>query len=156
MKKTAGSTVVFFALMLAPFISGLKDPVTTSAKNSPEQTENPDLASVVMEGKCVVVCDKNSLPPKDMIYPYPSPTSFRAKKIAFSAIKNEDASYSNNGGDQSVVKFDYVLVNYGNSYDAITSTFTAKVNGIYSFEFTVFKNRFRYPLTIALTVSILV
>ena len=70
-------------------------------------------------------------------------------KIAFTAIRNENPLDLS----RNIIKFDYVQVNYGNAYSIRTSTFTAPMNGVYMFEFVIFKRLSRSSLTVALTVS---
>ena len=138
----------FLLLMLILCVSAAADFYTSSSQLiENEKTDYTD--NVVLEGNCVVVCDADSLPDRSMASSVKTESRLE-NKIAFTAIRNEDNMYI---GKDNIIKFDFVIVNRGNAYNKQTSTFTAPVNGVYMFEFTVFKHYSRsYSLTIALTV----
>lgn len=73
---------------------------------------------------------------------------WRNKKIAFSAYLSADRTLGRN----QHVKFDRVLLNDGNGYEASTGVFRAPVSGVYSFTFVV-AQRHRYEIRLNLVVD---
>jgi len=135
-------------------ITDSAEPISSSSNQQQEEGEE-DAApttggSKVLEGSCVVVCDDESVSQsqvKDTFWSVPS-KRFN-QKVAFTVVRN-DSPLEMSG---SVINFDYAEVNKGNAYSLQASAFTAPVDGIYMFEFIVFKRLNRSPLKIALTVS---
>uniref|UniRef100_W5ML54 Cerebellin 1 precursor n=1 Tax=Lepisosteus oculatus TaxID=7918 RepID=W5ML54_LEPOC len=93
---------------------------------------------IVLEGKCLVVCDSN--PTSD-----PTGTALGisvrsgSAKVAFSAVRNTNHEPSEMSNRTMVIYFDQVLVNIGSNFDADRSNFIAPRKGIYSFNFHVVK-----------------
>uniref|UniRef100_A0A667IYR3 Cerebellin 1 n=1 Tax=Lynx canadensis TaxID=61383 RepID=A0A667IYR3_LYNCA len=93
---------------------------------------------IVLEGKCLVVCDSN--PTSD-----PTGTALGisvrsgSAKVAFSAIRSTNHEPSEMSNRTMIIYFDQVLVNIGNNFDSERSTFIAPRKGIYSFNFHVVK-----------------
>ncbi|KAB1274573.1 Cerebellin-1 [Camelus dromedarius] len=102
----------------------------------PNETE-----PIVLEGKCLVVCDSN--PTSD-----PTGTALGisvrsgSAKVAFSAIRSTNHEPS--------VR---VLVNIGNNFDSERSTFIAPRKGIYSFNFHVVKVYNRQTIQVSLMLN---
>ncbi|MEQ2258422.1 Cerebellin-1, partial [Xenotaenia resolanae] len=93
---------------------------------------------IVLEGKCLVVCDSN--PTSD-----PTGTALGisvrsgSAKVAFSAVRNTNHEPSEMSNRTMVIYFDRVLVNVGRNFDEERSNFIAPRKGIYSFNFHVVK-----------------
>ncbi|NXD51159.1 CBLN1 protein, partial [Corvus moneduloides] len=93
---------------------------------------------IVLEGKCLVVCDSN--PTSD-----PTGTALGisvrsgSAKVAFSAIRSTNHEPSEMSNKTRIIYFDQVLVNIGSNFDSERSTFIAPRKGIYSFNFHVVK-----------------
>uniref|UniRef100_A0A3B5LCA1 C1q domain-containing protein n=1 Tax=Xiphophorus couchianus TaxID=32473 RepID=A0A3B5LCA1_9TELE len=93
---------------------------------------------IVLEGKCLVVCDSN--PTSD-----PTGTALGisvrsgSAKVAFSAVRNTNHEPSEMSNRTMVIYFDQVLVNIGRNFDEERSNFIAPRKGIYSFSFYVVK-----------------
>ncbi|KAL9839502.1 cerebellin-1 isoform 2-T2 [Geothlypis trichas] len=93
---------------------------------------------IVLEGKCLVVCDSN--PTSD-----PTGTALGisvrsgSAKVAFSAIRSTNHEPSEMSNRTMIIYFDQVLVNIGSNFDSERSTFIAPRKGIYSFNFHVVK-----------------
>lgn len=131
------------------FMTSSKSQALTPASNS--NFNNLPNSKVAMEGDCTLVCDANSVQMSKSITEKNERN--RSKKVAFSAFRNENNLFKSTRGRGSVVVFDYVAVNLGESYDKLTSEFIAPVDGVYNFNFNVFKHYNRETLSIALTVS---
>uniref|UniRef100_A0ACB8EAQ0 Cerebellin-1 n=1 Tax=Sphaerodactylus townsendi TaxID=933632 RepID=A0ACB8EAQ0_9SAUR len=93
---------------------------------------------IILEGKCLVVCDSN--PASD-----PTGTALGisvrsgSAKVAFSAIRSTNHEPSEMSNRTMIIYFDQVLVNIGLNFDSERSTFIAPRKGIYSFNFHVVK-----------------
>ncbi|GAB0195601.1 cerebellin-1 [Grus japonensis] len=93
---------------------------------------------IVLEGKCLVVCDSN--PTSD-----PTGTALGisvrsgSAKVAFSAIRSTNHEPSEMSNRTMIIYFDQVLVNIGSNFDSERSTFISPRKGIYSFNFHVVK-----------------
>ncbi|KAL7851704.1 hypothetical protein AOLI_G00220600 [Acnodon oligacanthus] len=98
-----------------------------------------DTEPVVLEGKCLVVCDSN--PSGDGAGAASFGISVRAAgaKVAFSAVRGTNHEPSEMSNKSMTIYFDQVLVNIGNHFDLKASVFTAPRRGIYSFSFHVVK-----------------
>uniref|UniRef100_A0A8D3CC63 Cerebellin 1 precursor n=1 Tax=Scophthalmus maximus TaxID=52904 RepID=A0A8D3CC63_SCOMX len=89
----------------------------------PARAQN-ETEPIVLEGKCLVVCDSN---------PAADPTgtalgiSVRSgsAKVAFSAVRNTNHEPSEMSNRTMVIYFDRVLVNIGKSFDEERSNFIA-------------------------------
>ncbi|KAG2462644.1 CBLN1 protein, partial [Polypterus senegalus] len=97
-----------------------------------------DTDPIVLEGKCLVVCD--STPATE-----PAGTALGMSvrsgtgKVAFSAIRNTNHEPSEMSNRTMTIYFDQILVNVGNHFDPARSMFIAPRKGIYSFNFHVVK-----------------
>ncbi|XP_055365756.1 cerebellin-1 isoform X2 [Betta splendens] len=104
---------------------------------SPSRAQN-ETEPIVLEGKCLVVCDSN--PTSD-----PTGTALGisvrsgSAKVAFSAVRNTNHEPSEMSNRTMVIYFDRVLVNVGKNFDEERSNFIAPRKGIYSFNFHVVK-----------------
>ncbi|KAG9339238.1 hypothetical protein JZ751_023934 [Albula glossodonta] len=101
-------------------------------------TQN-DTEPIVLEGKCLVVCDSN--PASDSKgSSSPLGISVRAanSKVAFSAVRSNNHEPSEMSNKTRIIYFDQVLVNIG-SYFTLESVFLSPRKGIYSFNFHVIK-----------------
>ncbi|CAI5664995.1 unnamed protein product [Oreochromis niloticus] len=104
---------------------------------SPVRAQN-ETEPIVLEGKCLVVCDSN--PTSD-----PTGTALGisvrsgSAKVAFSAVRNTNHEPSEMSNRTMVIYFDRVLVNVGRNFDEERSNFIAPRKGIYSFNFHVVK-----------------
>ncbi|KAF4091602.1 hypothetical protein AMELA_G00038790 [Ameiurus melas] len=104
---------------------------------------------IVLEGKCLVVCDSN--PTSD-----PTGTALGisvrsgSAKVAFSAVRNTNHEPSEMSNRTMVIYFDQVLVNVGRSFDEERSNFFAPRKGIYSFNFHVVKVYNRQTIQVSL------
>ncbi|EPY82150.1 cerebellin-1 precursor [Camelus ferus] len=107
-----------------------------------------DTEPIVLEGKCLVVCDSN--PTSD-----PTGTALGisvrsgSAKVAFSAIRSTNHEPSEMSNRTMIIYFDQVLVNIGNNFDSERSTFIAPRKGIYSFNFHVVKVYNRQTIQVA-------
>ncbi|MGH0140554.1 UNVERIFIED_CONTAM: hypothetical protein FKN15_023222 [Acipenser sinensis] len=97
-----------------------------------------DTDPIVLEGKCLVVCD--STPTSE-----PAGTALGMSvrsgtgKVAFSAIRNTNHEPSEMSNRTMTIYFDQILVNVGNHFDPARSMFIAPRKGVYSFCFHVVK-----------------
>ncbi|KAK5616568.1 Cerebellin-1 [Crenichthys baileyi] len=104
---------------------------------------------IVLEGKCLVVCDSN--PTSD-----PTGTALGisvrsgSAKVAFSAVRNTNHEPSEMSNRTMVIYFDRVLVNVGKNFDEERSSFIAPRRGIYSFNFHVVKVYNRQTIQVSL------
>eukprot|EP00062_Callorhinchus_milii_P027817 gi/632991579/ref/XP_007884692.1/ PREDICTED: cerebellin-1-like [Callorhinchus milii] len=107
---------------------------------------------VILEGKCLVVCD--SSPGAGGGGPSLS-LSVRhgAGKVAFSAVRNTNHESSHNGNHSEVIHFDRVIVNIGRYFDGDRSVFTAPRRGVYSFTFHVVKVYNRQAIQVSLMLN---
>ncbi|XP_043914515.1 cerebellin-1-like [Protopterus annectens] len=107
---------------------------------------------IILEGKCLVVCDSN---------PTTEPTSNAlgmsvrsgSGKVAFSAIRNTNHEPSEMSNRTMTIYFDQILVNIGNNFDVERSIFTAPRKGIYSFNFHVVKVYNRQTIQVSLVLN---
>uniref|UniRef100_A0A3Q2ZCT8 Cerebellin 2b precursor n=1 Tax=Hippocampus comes TaxID=109280 RepID=A0A3Q2ZCT8_HIPCM len=99
-----------------------------------------DTEPIVLEGKCLVVCDSN--PSSDGAVTSSLGISVRSAgaKVAFSAVRGTNHEPSEMSNTSMTIYFDQqVLVNIGNHFDLKASVFQAPRRGIYSFSFHVVK-----------------
>ncbi|KAI9546265.1 Cerebellin-1 [Dissostichus eleginoides] len=93
---------------------------------------------MVLEGKCLVVCD--STPSAE-----PSGNALGMSvrsgsgRVAFSAIRNTNHEPSEMSNRTMTIYFDQILVNVGGHFDPARSIFVAPRKGVYSFSFHVVK-----------------
>ncbi|XP_061694874.1 cerebellin-4 [Syngnathoides biaculeatus] len=98
-----------------------------------------DTEPIVLEGKCLVVCDSN--PAADWrASNSPLGISVRAanSKVAFSAVRSNNHEPSEMSNKTRIIYFDQVLVNIGNFF-TFESVFLSPRKGVYSFNFHVIK-----------------
>uniref|UniRef100_A0A8C9SH50 Cerebellin 4 precursor n=1 Tax=Scleropages formosus TaxID=113540 RepID=A0A8C9SH50_SCLFO len=98
-----------------------------------------DTEPIVLEGKCLVVCDSN---PAVDVRGSSSPLGISVRaansKVAFSAVRSNNHEPSEMSNKTRIIYFDQVLVNIGN-YFTLESVFLSPRKGIYSFNFHVIK-----------------
>ncbi|XP_072907831.1 cerebellin-2b isoform X1 [Hemitrygon akajei] len=109
-----------------------------------------DTEPIVLEGKCLVVCDSN--PSSDGAVTSSLGISVRSgsAKVAFSAVRSTNHEPSEMSNRTMTIYFDHVLVNIGNHFDMRSSTFVAPRKGIYSFSFHVVKVYNRQTIQVSL------
>ncbi|XP_053548863.1 cerebellin-1 [Bombina bombina] len=107
---------------------------------------------ILLEGKCLVVCDSN--PTSD-----PTGTALGisvrsgSAKVAFSAIRSTNHEPSEMSNRTMVIYFDQILVNIGGNFDSERSTFISPRKGIYSFNFHVVKVYNRQTIQVSLILN---
>ncbi|XP_048676485.2 cerebellin-4 [Caretta caretta] len=99
-----------------------------------------DTEPIVLEGKCLVVCDSNPAADAKGASSSPLGISVRAanSKVAFSAVRSTNHEPSEMSNKTRIIYFDQILVNVGNFF-TLESVFVAPRKGIYSFSFHVIK-----------------
>ncbi|XP_011365643.1 cerebellin-2 [Pteropus vampyrus] len=109
-----------------------------------------DTEPIVLEGKCLVVCD--SSPSADGAVTSSLGISVRSgsAKVAFSATRSTNHEPSEMSNRTMTIYFDQVLVNIGNHFDLASSIFVAPRKGIYSFSFHVVKVYNRQTIQVSL------
>ncbi|KAM9296298.1 cerebellin-4 [Gastrophryne carolinensis] len=108
--------------------------------SAPARAQN-DTEPIVLEGKCLVVCDSNpATDSKGASSSSPLGISVRAanSKVAFSAVRSTNHEPSEMSNKTRIIYFEQVLVNVGNFF-TLESVFVAPRKGIYSFNFHVIK-----------------
>ncbi|XP_072206292.1 cerebellin-4 isoform X2 [Excalfactoria chinensis] len=95
---------------------------------------------IVLEGKCLVVCDSNPTTDAKGSSSSPLGISVRAanSKVAFSAVRSTNHEPSEMSNKTRIIYFDQILVNVGNFF-TLESVFVSPRKGIYSFSFHVIK-----------------
>ncbi|XP_078257768.1 LOW QUALITY PROTEIN: cerebellin-1, partial [Rhinoraja longicauda] len=107
---------------------------------------------IILEGKCLVVCDSN--PTSD-----PTGTALGisvrsgSAKVAFSVIRSTNHEPSEMSNRTMIIYFDNVLVNVGSNFDSERSTFIAPRKGVYSFNFHVVKVYNRQTIQVSLMLN---
>ncbi|XP_012683265.2 cerebellin-2a [Clupea harengus] len=94
---------------------------------------------VVLEGKCLVVCDSNPSAEGGVTSSFGISVRAAGAKVAFSAVRGTNHEPSDMSNQSMTIYFDQVLVNIGNHFDLRSSIFQAPRRGIYSFSFHVVK-----------------
>ncbi|XP_061758205.1 cerebellin-4 [Nerophis ophidion] len=98
-----------------------------------------DTEPIVLEGKCLVVCDSN---PAAGWKASDSPLGISVRaahsKVAFSAVRSNNHEPSERSNKTRIIYFDQVLVNIGNFF-TFESVFLSPRKGVYSFNFHVIK-----------------
>ncbi|XP_029559730.1 cerebellin-1 [Salmo trutta] len=101
------------------------------------QAQN-DTEPIVLEGKCLVICDStpNSEPAGN-----PLGMSVRSctGRVAFSATRQTNHEPTDMSNRTMINYFDQILVNVGNHFDQQSSVFLAPRRGVYIFNFHVVK-----------------
>lgn len=111
-----------------------------------------DTEPILLEGKCLVVCD--STPTTE---PAGNALGMSVRsgtgRIAFSALRNNNLEPSEMSNRTMIIYFDQVLVNVGGHFDPARSIFQAPRKGIYSFSFHVVKVYNRQTIQVSLIVN---
>ncbi|XP_078062908.1 cerebellin-1-like [Mustelus asterias] len=115
-----------------------------------------DTEPVVLEGKCLVVCDSDPL--TEQAGGTPSSVlgmSVRTAggKVAFSAVRATNHEPSEMSNHTMTIYFDQVLVNIGSHFHWEISVFIAPCRGIYSFTFHVVKVYNRQTIQVSLMLN---
>ncbi|XP_028261668.1 cerebellin-1 [Parambassis ranga] len=111
-----------------------------------------DTEPIVLEGKCLVVCD--STPSAE-----PSGNALGMSvrsgtgRVAFSAIRNTNHEPSEMSNRTMTIYFDQILVNVGSHFDPARSIFVAPRKGVYSFSFHVVKVYNRQTIQVSLVLN---
>ncbi|TNN53404.1 Cerebellin-1 [Liparis tanakae] len=111
-----------------------------------------DTEPIVLEGKCLVVCD--SAPTAE-----PSGNALGMSvrsgtgRVAFSAIRNTNHEPSEMSNRTMTIYFDQILVNVGSHFDPARSVFVAPRKGVYSFSFHVVKVYNRQTIQVSLVLN---
>ncbi|XP_048866748.1 cerebellin-2a [Brienomyrus brachyistius] len=98
-----------------------------------------DTEPVVLEGKCLVVCDSNPSAEGGVTDSLGITVRSGSAKVAFSAVRGTNHEPSEMSNKSMTIYFDQILVNVGNHFDLKSSVFQAPRRGIYSFNFHVVK-----------------
>ncbi|KAG9327875.1 hypothetical protein JZ751_018441, partial [Albula glossodonta] len=97
-----------------------------------------DTEPIVLEGKCLVVCDStpSSEPAGNALG-----MSVRSGtgRVAFSATRQTNHEPTDMSNRTMIIYFDQILVNVGGHFDQESSVFLAPRRGVYSFNFHVVK-----------------
>ncbi|XP_028330573.1 cerebellin-1 [Gouania willdenowi] len=118
----------------------------------PEVNGQNETEPIVLEGKCLVVCD--STPSAE---PATSALGMSVRsgtgRVAFSAIRNTNLEPSEMSNRTMTIYFDQVLVNIGSHFDPARSIFVAPRKGVYSFSFHVVKVYNRQTIQVSLVLN---
>ncbi|XP_029481804.1 cerebellin-2b [Oncorhynchus nerka] len=98
-----------------------------------------DTEPIVLEGKCLVVCDSNPSSDSGVTSSLGISVRSAGAKVAFSAVRGTNHEPSDMSNTSMTIYFDQALVNIGNHFDLKASVFQAPRRGIYSFGFHVVK-----------------
>ncbi|KAM4691975.1 cerebellin-4 [Rhinophrynus dorsalis] len=114
--------------------------ISLSLHSLPAARAQNDTEPIVLEGKCLVVCDSNPTTDSKGSSSSPLGISVRAanSKVAFSAVRSTNHEPSEMSNKTRIIYFDQILVNVGNFF-TLESVFVAPRKGIYSFSFHVIK-----------------
>ncbi|KAL4617687.1 cerebellin-1-like [Arapaima gigas] len=111
-----------------------------------------DTEPIVLEGKCLVVCD--STPAAE---PAGNALGMSVRsgtgRVAFSAIRNTNHEPSEMSNRTMTIYFDQILVNVGAHFDPARSIFVAPRKGVYSFSFHVVKVYNRQTIQVSLVLN---
>ncbi|CAN0270992.1 unnamed protein product [Lampetra fluviatilis] len=126
----------------------------------PSALAQNDTEPIVLEGKCLVVCDSNpSADSAEAPSPFSGPSSLGfsvrsgGAKVAFSVVRSTNHEPPEMSNRTRVIYFDQILVNMGNSFDVESGTFSAPRKGVYSFSFHVVKVYNRQTIEVALVMN---
>ncbi|XP_029532077.2 cerebellin-1-like [Oncorhynchus nerka] len=118
----------------------------------PRARAQNDTEPIVLEGKCLVVCD--STPSSE-----PSGNALGMSvrsgtgRVAFSAVRNTNHEPSEMSNRTMTIYFDQILVNVGSHFDPARSIFVAPRTGVYSFCFNVVKVYNRQTIQVSLVLN---
>ncbi|XP_012723908.2 cerebellin 12 isoform X1 [Fundulus heteroclitus] len=119
-------------------------PLETGAQN--------DTEPIILEGKCLVVCD--STPSSE---PAGSALGMSVRsgsgRVAFSASRQTNHEPTDMSNRTMIIYFDNILVNVGTHFDQESSVFVAPRRGVYSFNFHVVKAYNRQTIQVSLMVN---
>uniref|UniRef100_A0A673L6B6 Cerebellin-1-like n=2 Tax=Sinocyclocheilus TaxID=75365 RepID=A0A673L6B6_9TELE len=129
-------------LILAPLL--LIGPLVVMGQN--------DTEPIVLEGKCLVVCDStpSSEPAGNALG-----MSVRSGtgRVAFSATRQTNHEPTDMSNRTMIIYFDQILVNVGGHFDQESSIFLAPRRGVYSFNFHVVKAYNRQTIQVSLMLN---
>ncbi|XP_073763936.1 cerebellin-1 [Danio rerio] len=108
--------------------------------------------SIVLEGKCLVVCDSTPAAEQSGSALGMSVRS-GGGRVAFSAVRNNNHEPSEMSNRTMTIYFDQVLVNVGSHFDPARSVFLAPRKGVYSFSFNVVKVYNRQTIQVSLVLN---
>ncbi|KAL4657211.1 cerebellin-1-like [Arapaima gigas] len=111
-----------------------------------------DTEPIVLEGKCLVVCDSTpSLEPAGNALGM----SVRSGtgRVAFSASRQTNHEPTDMSNRTMIIYFDQILVNVGGHFDQESSVFLAPRRGVYSFSFHVVKAYNRQTIQVSLMLN---
>uniref|UniRef100_A0A4W5JY86 Cerebellin 12 n=1 Tax=Hucho hucho TaxID=62062 RepID=A0A4W5JY86_9TELE len=115
------------------------------------QAQN-DTEPIVLEGKCLVICDStpNSEPAGNSLG-----MSVRSGtgRVAFSATRQTNHEPTDMSNRTMIIYFNQILVNVGNHFDQESSVFLAPRRGVYSFNLHVVKAYNRQTIQVSLMVN---
>ncbi|KAK0135389.1 Cerebellin-2 [Merluccius polli] len=114
-----------------------------------------DTEPIVLEGKCLVVCDSNPSSDGGVTSSLGISVRSAGAKVAFSAVRGTNHEPSEMSNTSMTIYFDQVLVNIGNHFDLKASVFQAPRRGIYSFSFHVVKVYNRQTIQVSPTVNLM-
>ncbi|KAI1901237.1 hypothetical protein AGOR_G00032230 [Albula goreensis] len=111
-----------------------------------------DTEPIVLEGKCLVVCDStpSSEPAGNALG-----MSVRSGtgRVAFSATRQTNHEPTDMSNRTMIIYFDQILVNVGGHFDQESSVFLAPRRGVYSFNFHVVKAYNRQTIQVSLVLN---
>ncbi|XP_047225459.1 cerebellin 12 [Girardinichthys multiradiatus] len=135
---------VHIDLLILPSLILLWAPLETGAQN--------DTEPIILEGKCLVVCD--STPSSE---PAGSALGMSVRsgsgRVAFSASRQTNHEPTDMSNRTMIIYFDNILVNVGTHFDQESSVFVAPRRGVYSFNFHVVKAYNRQTIQVSLMVN---
>ncbi|KAJ8366241.1 hypothetical protein AAFF_G00365040 [Aldrovandia affinis] len=135
---------VLFQSALLGLLVVLWGPLLARAQN--------DTEPIILEGKCLVVCD--STPSSE---PAGGALGMSVRsgtgRVAFSATRNTNHEPSEMSNRTMTIYFDQVLVNVGGHFDPARSVFLAPRKGVYSFSFHVVKVYNRQTIQVSLVLN---
>ncbi|KAF6718399.1 Cerebellin-1 [Oryzias melastigma] len=114
--------------------------------------EQNDTEPIILEGKCLVVCDStpSSEPAGNALGMSVRSGSGR---VAFSASRQTNHEPTDMSNRTMIIYFDNILVNVGTHFDQESSIFLAPRRGVYSFNFHVVKAYNRQTIQVSLMVN---
>ncbi|XP_072314949.1 cerebellin-1 [Eucyclogobius newberryi] len=121
-------------------------------RGAPELAAQNDTEPIVLEGKCLVVCD--STPTAE---PAGGALGMTVRsgtgRVAFSAVRSTNLEPSEMSNRTMTIYFDQILVNVGSHFDPARSVFVAPRRGVYSFSFHVVKAYNRQTIHVSLLLN---
>uniref|UniRef100_H2M9H7 Cerebellin 12 n=1 Tax=Oryzias latipes TaxID=8090 RepID=H2M9H7_ORYLA len=114
--------------------------------------EQNDTEPIILEGKCLVVCDStpSSEPAGNALGMSVRSGSGR---VAFSASRQTNHEPTDMSNRTMIIYFDNILVNVGTHFDQESSIFLAPRRGVYSFNFHVVKAYNRQTIQVNLILN---